>query len=167
MIAPAPPIQTVKKGTNNLQLLLETPKAILRDFAPDRTKAWSIIRNAILQKRLLQNLNEVKVILEAYGIPVIATTRAQSEDEAVSVAEEIGFPVVLKIDSEKIFHKVERGGVILNLKDQDSVRNAFRGIREVAVSGRDPEAHVLNQPIVVKHGHELVIKAKEDPHSVR
>ncbi|HXX59019.1 MAG TPA: bifunctional acetate--CoA ligase family protein/GNAT family N-acetyltransferase [Thermodesulfovibrionales bacterium] len=147
----------------NLQLLRETPETILRDFVPEREKAGAIIKNATLEKRLVLNLNEVKEILQSYGIPVIMTKRVESEDEAVGVAEEIGFPVVLKIDSEKIFHKIERGGVILNLKDEASVREAFRRIREVAVSGGDPDAHVLIQPMLIKHGYELVIGAKKDP----
>ncbi len=147
----------------NLQLLRETPESILRDFAPDREKAQRIIEIAFAEDRTVLNLSEVKEILRSYGIPVITTRRAQSEEEAVGIAGEIDYPVVLKIDSEKIFHKFEKGGVILNLRDEDSVREAFRKIKELAILSGDPEAHVVIQPMFIKHGVELVIGARKDP----
>jgi acetyltransferase len=147
----------------NLQLLQETPENILRDFSPDREKAKGIIEDALRQNRLILNLNEVKEILQAYGIPVITTKRAENEEEAIRISEEMGYPVVLKIDSEKIFHKIEKSGVLLNLRHEGQVREAFRRLRELAVSCRDSEARVLIQPMIVQHGHELVIGAKKDP----
>ncbi len=147
----------------NLQLLQETPETILRDFSPQRERARQIIDDALNQGRLILNLNEVKEILQAYGIPVITTKRADNEEGVVRTSEEIGYPVVLKIDSEKIFHKIERSGVLLNLRDETSVREAFQRLRDLAVSCGDPEAHVLIQPMIAQHGHELVIGAKKDP----
>jgi acetyltransferase len=147
----------------NLQLLQETPENILRDFSPDREKAKGIIEDALRQNRLILNLNEVKEILQAYGIPVITTKRAENEEEAIRISEEMGYPVVLKIDSEKIFHKIEKSGVLLNLRHEGQVREAFRRLRELAVSCGDSEARVLIQPMIVQHGHELVIGAKKDP----
>ncbi|MEW5746589.1 MAG: bifunctional acetate--CoA ligase family protein/GNAT family N-acetyltransferase [Nitrospirota bacterium] len=147
----------------NLQLLQETPEAILKDFAPDSQKALDIFRRASGDDRSVLTLHEVKEILQAYGIPVVATERAQSEGEAVLVAEKIGYPVVLKIDSEKIFHKLEVGGVILSLRGEESVRAAFRRLKEIAAANGAPDAHVLIQPMVIKHGYELFIGAKKDP----
>ncbi|MGD0884964.1 MAG: bifunctional acetate--CoA ligase family protein/GNAT family N-acetyltransferase [Thermodesulfovibrionales bacterium] len=147
----------------NLKLLRETPETILRDFAPDRERARSIINSVLDQKRLALNLSEATGILQSYGIPVITTKYVQSKDEAVRVAGEIGFPVVLKIDSKKISLKRERGGVLLSLRDAGSVKKAFSSIKDVAVSNGDPEARVLIQPMIIKHGHRLVIGAKKDP----
>jgi len=147
----------------NLQMLQETPENILRDFSPDREKAKGIINSALAQNRLILNLNEVKEILQAYGIPVIPTKRVESEEDAIHMAEETGFPVVLKIDSEKIFHKIERSGVLLNLKDTDSVKEAYGKLRDLAISCGDPGAHALIQPMIVQHGYELAIGAKKDP----
>jgi len=147
----------------NLQLLQETPETILRDFSPDREKAKRVVDDALSQHRLILNLNEVKEILQAYGIPVITTKRADNEEEAVRFSGEIGYPVVLKIDSEKIFHKIEKSGVLLNLKDEISVREAFMSLSELALSCGDSGAHVLVQPMIVQHGYELVIGAKKDP----
>lgn len=146
----------------NLQLLQETPETILRDFSPDRERVKNIIHEARAQKRLILSLHEVKEILLAYGIPVTRTMRVESEEEAVRIAGEIGYPVVLKIDTEKIFHKIEKAGVLLDLKSEDSVREAFRKLRELAAS-EDPEARFLLQQMMTAHGYELAIGAKKDP----
>jgi len=147
----------------NLQLLQETPETILRDFSPDKERVKAIIREALAQGRLILGLLEVKEILLAYGIPVITTMRVDSEEEAVRIAREIGYPVVLKIASEKIFHKIEKSGVFLNLKSEDSVQEAFRKLRELAVASEDQGAHVLIQQMMTTHGYELAIGAKKDP----
>ena len=147
----------------NLQLLQETPETILRDFTPDREKAKKVVNDALDQKRLVLHMNEVKEILEAYGMPVIPTRRAGSEEEAVRFSEEIGYPVVLKIESETIFRKREIDGLIFNLKNAGTVRKAFRKLKDLAISRGDHEARVLVQPMITQHGHELVIGAKKDP----
>jgi acetyltransferase len=147
----------------NLQLLQETPETILRDFTPEREKAKKVVNDALDQKRLVLQMNEVKKILEAYGMPVIPTRRAGSEEEAVRFSEEIGYPAVLKIESETMFRKREIDGLIFNLKNADTVRRAFRKLKDLAISRGDPEAHVLVQPMITQHGHELVIGAKKDP----
>jgi acetyltransferase len=122
-----------------------------------------IIRKASSEGRMVLYMDEIKVILETYGIPVIETVKVQSEEEAAEVSDRIGLPVVLKIDSIKIFHKLEKGGVHLNLKDRESVRDAYRKIRETASSLGDPEARTVIQPMVTNYGYELVIGGKKDP----
>ncbi len=64
-------------------------------------------------------------MLAAYYIPTVNTMLAPTEDEAVARAEEIGYPIVLKLNSETITHKTDVGGVQLNLRDADAVREAF------------------------------------------
>ncbi|MBE0426631.1 MAG: bifunctional acetate--CoA ligase family protein/GNAT family N-acetyltransferase [Nitrospirae bacterium] len=147
----------------NLRLLHETPEVILKDFEPNEDKAEDIIRTASEEKRLILSFNEVKELLQSYGIPVVTTQKAQDEEEAVRVSESIGYPVVLKIDSQKLFHKFEHEGVILNLRNRDSVGEAFRKLKELAISLKDTHANVLIQPMVAKQGYELVIGTKKDP----
>jgi acetyltransferase len=147
----------------NLRLLLETPEVILKDFEPDEYRAEEIIRKASEEKRLLLNLNEVKDILLSYGIPVIPTKVVKSYEEAIEIADFIGYPVVLKIDSQKIIHKTQSGGVFLNLRDRDSVKDAFLQIQNLSASLNDPRAQVIIQPMVLKRGYEIVIGAKKDP----
>ncbi|MDQ7787737.1 MAG: bifunctional acetate--CoA ligase family protein/GNAT family N-acetyltransferase [Thermodesulfovibrionales bacterium] len=147
----------------NLRLLHETPEVILKDFEPDEYRAEEVIRKISEEKRLILNFHEVKELFEYYGIPVIPTQKAQTEQEAVLSAQSIGYPVVLKIDSQKVIHKLEHGGVILNIKDEQSVREAFRKLDGLATSLNDPTAKVLIQPMVIRQGYELVIGGKKDP----
>lgn len=147
----------------NLKLLHETPEAILKDFVPHIDRVGEIIGNAAATGRDTIRLDEAKEIFEIYGIPMVETVRAVHEDDAVGLSEKMGYPVVLKIDSEKIFHKLEKGGVVLNLRDEKSVREAFRSLKIISSKTGDTEAGVVIQPMVLKKGYELVIGAKKDP----
>jgi len=147
----------------NLRLLLETPEVILKDFEPDEYKAEEVIRKASEDKRLILNFHEVEEIFRHYGLPVISTHKASNEEEAVAISDAIGYPVVLKIDSQKIIHKLEQGGVLLNLRDQASVRKAFRQLDQLAAFLKDQNAHIIIQPMVLKQGYELVVGSKKDP----
>lgn len=80
-------------------------------------------RNALLEP-------EAKSVCMEYGIPVPKFKVAQSEAQAAQYADEIGYPVVLKIVSPDIIHKTEAGGVVINLKNADEVKNAYNKILE-------------------------------------
>ena len=147
----------------NLKLLQETPAAILKDFVPDTEKTRGIIQRAISEDRRVLHLTEVKDILDAYGIPIVKTERTTCEEDCVEIARRLGYPVVLKIDSEKIFHKLEEGGVQLNLTNEQSVREACGYLYALARSRGDDTAYVIVQPMVNSHGYELAIGAKKDP----
>ena len=78
------------------------------------------------RKNLLEP--EAKEICKEYSIPVTKFKVAEEEDEAVKVAEEIGYPIVLKIVSPDIIHKSDVGAVMLNLKTAHEVEKAYREI---------------------------------------
>ena len=108
---------------------------------------------------------ESKRLLECYEIPVTITRIAVSADEAVHIAQEIGFPVVLKIHSTSISHKTDVGGVKLNLSCEAEVIAAFdqifRRVREVAPSC--DWTGVTVQPMVADpDGLELIVGVKRD-----
>ncbi len=147
----------------NLKLLQETPEAILKDFIPDSERARQLIEKAVEDKKQVLQLHEIKEILEIYGIPIVNTHMADSEEEAIKIADSIGYPVVLKIDSVKLIHKFERGGVLLNLYDSRSVKDAFNRLKQLAIEIGDEKAKVLIQPMVITRGYELAIGAKKDP----
>ena len=71
---------------------------------------------------------EAMQVLNAYGFQIPKFRLATTENECVELAERLGYPVVLKIFSPDIVHKVDSGGVELNLKNGQEVRNAFRRI---------------------------------------
>ena len=87
------------------------------------------------------------------------------QDDAVSAARSIGFPVVLKLHSKTITHKTDVGGVQLNLSSDEAVRNAFEAI-ESAVGQAVGPGHfqgVSVQPMVKLDGYELIIGSSLDP----
>jgi len=87
-----------------------------------------IIEKAKEEKRFELNEIEAKTIVSSYGISVAKTTVAKNEDDAVKIANEIGYPVVLKIFSPDVLHKSDVGGVKINLKSDSDVKNAFNEI---------------------------------------
>jgi succinyl-CoA synthetase beta subunit len=103
-------------------------------------------------------------LLESFGIPVAPTLLTRTADEAVAAAEQMGYPVVLKIESASITHKSDVGGVALRLSSQDEVRDAFTRIRD-KVSARLPSAKI--DGVVVQRmageGIEMILGVKRDP----
>jgi acetyltransferase len=150
----------------NLRGLYETPSLLTAadQSAPDRALVEEIIQNARRSGRTILTEFESKQILTAYGIPTVATHLATNAETAVKFAEEIGYPVVLKLFSETITHKTDVGGVQLNLSDGIAVRRAYREIEE-AVRERAGEEHFLGvtvQPMIKLDGYELIIGSSLD-----
>jgi len=155
----------------NLRGLYETPTLVEAETeaAPDRAQARQFILDARNSGRSLLTEFESKQLLAAYRIPTVPTRIAASEDEAVQCAAAIGFPVVLKLDSQTITHKTEVGGVQLNLADADAVRRAYRAIESGAKAAREPclrgAKHFLGvsvQPMVKLEGYELIVGSSID-----
>ena len=151
----------------NLRGLYETPTlAEGGELDPhSRSQAETIIAAARSQGRVLLNEFESKQILSHYGIPTVETRIARSEDEAVSCAHALGYPVVLKIFSDTITHKTDVGGVKLNLQDEASVRSAFQAIKTSVekIAGPDHFSGVTVQPMVRLEGYELILGSSIDP----
>ena len=97
------------------------------------------------EKRLSLNEAESKEILDHYGLPVVKEMVATSEEEALSMAKTIGYPVVLKGLGSKLTHKTELGLVKIDLHTPDLVRSAFSDIK---VAGADAWEGCLLQPMV-------------------
>ena len=106
---------------------------------------------------------EAKAICMEYGIPVTKFEVASSEDEAVKFAEEIGYPIVLKIVSPDVIHKFDVGGVILNLKSAEEVRKAYNQIIE-NVRKHKPNARILGVTVqeMVPPSTEVIVGAIKD-----
>ncbi len=79
-------------------------------------------------KRGFLRQDEAFSLLESYGIRTVETLRVETEEDVEKAAAKIGFPVVLKVDSEEIIHKTEAGGVALNLKNKAELLAAFAGM---------------------------------------
>jgi acetyltransferase len=97
-----------------------------RAVDPDRSRAWLAGLGPTAGRQL--GMPELAPLLDAYGIPRLPGRVAASATAAAAVAEEIGFPVALKIVSPDITHKTEVGGVALGLVDGRAVREAADAI---------------------------------------
>jgi len=144
--------------------LQELPSSLPREIHYFREKAAAVVASVLDENRNLMSEAESKELLRLYGIPVLPIERASSSEAAVSCALQMGFPVVLKLDSPDITHKSDAGGVKLNLSNEDQVRQAFDEIIGDAHL-YDSQARVDGvsiQPMVSLKGVECILGAKQD-----
>ncbi|MEO8593260.1 MAG: bifunctional acetate--CoA ligase family protein/GNAT family N-acetyltransferase [Candidatus Solibacter sp.] len=153
---------------DNLKAIYETP-AMPEDSAtwtPDRKLVEKIIAGSRAEGRTILTEFESKQVLAAYGIPVAKTIIAASSDDAVKAADEIGYPIVLKLYSETITHKTDVGGVQLNLGSAEAVARAFDAIQTsvTAKAGAQHFQGVTVQPMIkLRDAYELIIGSSLDP----
>ena len=108
--------------------------------------------------------SDAKEVLSAYGLPVIRTETAVTEDEASRLGRDMGYPLVMKLHSSDITHKTEAGGVRLDLRSDADVREAFAQIVESARRYK-PQARidgVTMQPFFSNPDFEILLGAKRD-----
>jgi len=153
--------------TYNLRGLYETPASIDGAEIPfeSRKRVTDFIQEVRNSARTTLNEFEAKQVLAAYGIPVVQTRKAVTEDDAIAVAHEIGYPIVLKVLSNRIAHKSDVDGVKLNLNNDGETREAFRSIRGsvLAWAGEQHLLGVTVQPMVRREGYELILGSTVDP----
>jgi len=108
--------------------------------------------------------HQSKELLRLYGIPVTKEDVAKTEQEAVQVAETIGYPVVLKIDSPDILHKTEAGGLRLNIRNRDELIRAYNEVLQ-NVRTYNPAARVYGVLVheMVPDGAEVIVGVNNDP----
>jgi acetyltransferase len=134
--------QIVKKG-----------EPFYKKYEVDKEAAESVMKRYKGQERFLPQA-DVFEILRNYGIPTVVTTRVQKEEELEEA--KIGFPLVLKVDSEEIVHKTEAGGVVLDLKDKSALKAAFKGIAKKFE--KEKPGFILQE--YLEDGKEVIIGAK-------
>ena len=158
---------TMWRSSYNLQGLYETPflPADSETATNARELAEAIIVAVRRQGRTVLTEPESKQLLAAYGIPTVKTVIAETLDAVVAAAEDLGYPIVLKIHSKTITHKTDVGGVQLNLRDADAVRAAFRAIESSVCehAGAEHFQGVSVQPMIKLDGYELIIGSSLDP----
>jgi acetyltransferase len=149
----------------NQALLLQTPPSLPQGFSVDAGRVKEIVKAALDSRCDLLDEFHAKSVLSAYGIPVVETRVAPTADAAASLAQEIGFPVALKILSPDITHKSDAGGVALDLESAEHVRAAARTMA-ARVGGALPDARLQGytvQRMVRRPGaHELILGMAED-----
>jgi len=133
-------------------------------LAQDRERALKIINKARSEGRDSLTEIEAKEVFECYGLPVTPTRLARNEDEAVALAREIGYPVVMKIVSPDILHKSDAGGVRVNIKDDAGVREAFKVIMKNAKEYKaTANIHGIAVQEMAPWGTEVILGSVNDP----
>jgi len=150
----------------NQKLLMQMPGPLSHHLEPDVESARLIIEGAMQGHRKVLTEMESKALLAAFHIPVARTVVAHSPNEALLIAQQLDFPVAMKVNSPDITHKSDAGGVVLNLNNAHEVRAAYQHIMDNVLRNR-PNAKVDGisiEPMVVKaNGRELMIGVTSDP----
>ena len=149
--------------SNNLKGIYEVPTLLHEDPILEKQVA-AIISGAVKEGRTILDEYESKQILEAYHIPTVPTKVAKSASDAVKIAKEMTFPLVLKLYSRTITHKSDVGGVKLNLSSLDDVKKAYEEIY-ASVKKLAGEEHFLGvtvQPMIKLEGYELILGSTID-----
>jgi acetyltransferase len=152
----------------NLRSLYETPELPMEsaEVLAAHQGVADLVAAARAAGRTILTEYESKRILAAYDIPTVTTRLAETAEAAVAIAEEMGYPVVLKLNSKTITHKTDVGGVRLDLEDESEVREAFRAIAK-AVREKEGAEHfegVTVQPMLdLREAYELIVGSSPDP----
>jgi acetyltransferase len=168
LISPERGVQSfsyLSRFVRNRQLRLQTPPPRVDEFDTDIAGARRVVERVLLSGRAVLDENESKQLLNRFGINVARTALATSADEAAARADEIGYPVVLKVVAQGVTHKSEVGGVLLSLPSADAVRRGFETIAQ-RVAEKAPSARFIGvnvqQMIDRPHGRELIIGLARD-----
>ncbi|MEJ2216580.1 MAG: acetate--CoA ligase family protein [Gemmatimonadota bacterium] len=143
---------------------LARPEGEFATFDVDRAQVRHIIEKARAAGEEHLAIQDAVALLSAYGVPTAGVRHATTADEAATAAVELGLPAVLKILSQDVVHKSDVGGVAVDLRSDDEVREAFARITD-SVRAQLPDARidgVLVQPYV-KGGRETIVGVTTDP----
>ena len=150
----------------NQEILTQVPPSAPTDFTPSAGAVRAVLESVLEDGRELLTEPEAKQVLAAYGLPVVETRVAATPLAAAQVAEQVGFPVALKILSPDITHKSDVGGVVLGLDDSDDVWQAAVTMQS-RVAKRFPNAQLagftVQKMIRRPQAHELIIGVTTDP----
>lgn len=146
---------------------LNRPKGVIPKLEnTDTRKAERIIKSAargLVPPKWLDSVSTVR-LLNAYGIKTVPAQLTTTAEEAAQVAQEIGFPVAAKLVSATISHKTEVGGVALDLKSAQEVRQAFKEIKaSLARLGKADEMQGVTVQKMVTEGVEVIVGVTQDP----
>lgn len=140
------------------------PLPVIESMDADQSVVREVIRRVRSEGRVTIGDSEARDILTAYGFPIPPSELAESADEAIALASDIGYPVVLKVASPDILHKTDAGGVKVDIEGPDDLRDAFDLI-SYRTARYFPEARLwgcLVQKMVPK-GLEVLLGMNRDP----
>jgi len=140
------------------------PPRIVARFPVNRRRVDRVLQMQVRSGQAQVGEVDAKEILRAYEFNILAGHLARTADEAVEIAERIGYPVVLKISSPDIIHKSDFGGVRINLANAEQVRDAF-DLMMLRIQRRAPNAHIRGGFVekMGTRGREVILGMTRDP----
>lgn len=126
-------------------------------------KAHKILNKALSEGKKYLPEEEAVTVLEAYSFPLLKSGLAASEEDAVRISEELGYPIVMKIMSEDIVHKFDVGGVVLDIKSKKEAAEAYNNII-TNVKKFNPSAKIKGVFVrkMIPPGEEVILGVKRD-----
>ncbi len=166
-----PPYDTTQGAVSTIKVMVDyvrwrsRPKRVVKLFPVNRRKVENIVERHLRQGILDIGEAESKEILEAYGFVTPKGSLATTADQAANIAQQIGYPVVLKIWSPDILHKSDVGGVKVGLASEQEVRDAF-DLMIYRIPKKLPDAHILGVLVqeMCRKGKEVILGMHRDPH---
>lgn len=165
--ARVPEYRFPERAASALAILAQRAENLLQDTQPvslDNIQADLVASILQSQKPGFLPTETVHQVLAAYGIPILKIGLAATANQAVALAEEINYPVALKIASNDIVHKSDVGGVLLNVATPKDVREGFHTIIQNCTKAK-PEARVMGVYVqqMSGSGQEAIIGTVQDP----
>lgn len=149
---------------NQQRKWIERPITTPMRFDVDAERAAKIFSDAAAENREQLTTGESLQVLSAYGIRVCKDGEAKNADEAVALAEEIGYPVVMKLNSKKISHKTDVGGVRVGIKDAEQLRAEYADlVSKLEAKGLMDGFEGIIVQEMVKSDREMVCGCAKDP----
>jgi len=156
----------LSKFIRGRRMRLQMPPPQVAEFETEAAEARRIIERASGAGHASLDERASKALLAAFGIDTARTRLATSAEEAIALAEEIGYPVALKISAAGVLHKTDVGGVILSVMNAREVAHGFDLIR-ARCAERAPKAKfhgvLVQQMILRPNGRELLVGLARDP----
>ncbi|MGM0652679.1 MAG: acetate--CoA ligase family protein, partial [Bacillota bacterium] len=144
---------------------INAPESLEVDELPgiDKDAARDVFEKVFADRRVVLLGHEASAVMSAYGISNSKIYLAKSEDDAVRLSENLGYPVALKISSPKIAHKTDVGGVEIGLHRESEVRKAYNRIME-KVTHFLPDAPIYGIEVqdMVEDGVEVIVGMSRD-----
>lgn len=148
----------------DLDELYETPEELPAKKAPAKDHLKELLRMALKEGRILLNEEESKDFLMTYGIPTTMVEFAHDPEAAISIADKMGYPIVIKVVSPDISHKSDVGGVVTGIDSSTALKEAYEKLIE-RVKERAPGATITGvaiQKMFTDIDYELILGSKKD-----
>lgn len=152
---------TALAGLHRLQEARNRTYTFPRRFRVNRKQARAAVDTTIASGREMMSGVELHGLFTSYGIPVVPTRIVDRVEKALSFADEIGFPVVVKVEATDIVHKTDTGGVVVDIRTREELLEAYIGL-EKRFRTEHPRMKVMVQAMR-RDGVEVFFGAAPDP----